>query len=314
MTSTIALTGATGFIGGVIARAGGARGWRIRALVRPASLKKTRSGPLAGQDIEWVEGSLTDGTALDALVSGADGVIHCAGAVRGARWADFEPVNVSGTQRLAEAAARTGVPRFLLLSSLAAREPALSDYALSKRRAEEALARAAGSMSWAALRPPAVYGPGDQEMRPLFEWVGRGLAPILGAATARFSLIYVGDLASAALDWVAAADPGGRTYELHDGHEQGYGWEEVVAVAESLAGRRARRLRVPGGLLAALGAANQGLARRLGYAPMLTPGKVRELRHPDWVCDNAVFAQATGWQPRTSLEQALRHTMDWGGA
>jgi hypothetical protein len=42
---------------------------------------------------------------------------------------------------------------------------------------------------------------------------------------------------------------------------------------------------------------------------MLTPGKVRELRHPDWVCDNAALTAATGWAPAVGLDEGLRRTL-----
>ncbi len=45
--------------------------------------------------------------------------------------------------------------------------------------------------------------------------------------------------------------------------------------------------------------------RLLGYAPMLTPGKLREISHPDWLCDSHDFAEATGWRAAVVLEQGL---------
>ena len=54
---------------------------------------------------------------------------------------------------------------------------------------------------------------------------------------------------------------------------------------------------------------NQIAASLIGYAPMFTPGKVRELRHPDWVCDNSVFCQAANWKPTMCLEEGLRATL-----
>jgi nucleoside-diphosphate-sugar epimerase len=148
----------------------------------------------------------------------------------------------------------------------------------------------------------------------LFEWLGRGIAPILGADNARFSLIYVDDLAAAAAAWLEIGDRGRRTYEVHDGRTGGYGWTDVIAIAQRLTGRRVRRARIPGELLRVMGWSNRRLAQGFGYAPMLTPGKVRELRHPDWVCDNTAFTGATGWQPCFSLAQALPQTMGWDTA
>ncbi len=50
-------------------------------------------------------------------------------------------------------------------------------------------------------------------------------------------------------------------------------------------------------------------ARMSGKAPMLTPGKVNELTHPDWVADNGTFALDSGWAPRIALEEGLRRTL-----
>ena len=122
MRGVIALTGATGFIGSAIARKLVKEGWRVRALIR-APLRRAR---LEGISIQWVHGTLEDIEHLDSLVGDADAVIHCAGAVRGITDADFCPVNVEAVSRLAQIAAiRSPPPRFLLISSLAAREPNL---------------------------------------------------------------------------------------------------------------------------------------------------------------------------------------------
>jgi hypothetical protein len=50
---------------------------------------------------------------------------------------------------------------------------------------------------------------------------------------------------------------------------------------------------------------NLTAAQMLGYAPMLTPGKIREITHPDWLCDNHEITQVTGWQPAFGLERGL---------
>jgi len=129
MRGVIALTGATGFIGSAIARKLVKEGWRVRALIR-APLRRTR---LEGVSIEWVHGTLENIEHLESLVSDAHAVVHCAGAVRGITDADFYDVNVEAVSRLAQIAAlRSPAPRFLSISSLAAREPNLSAYAASK--------------------------------------------------------------------------------------------------------------------------------------------------------------------------------------
>jgi nucleoside-diphosphate-sugar epimerase len=303
----IALTGATGFIGtALLSRLTGA-GWRVRALYRRRSGRSPDSFP----DVEWVPGDLQDERALDALVAGAHAVIHCAGTVRGASRADFESTNAEGAGRIAGAAAGLApAPRFLLLSSLAARAPELSHYAASKWHGECALKAAAKDMRWTILRPPAVFGPGDREMAPLFRCMARGFAPVPAHANGRFSLIHVDDLASAVLRWLAADTGYGRTFELDDGRPGGYDWATVLALAGRAFGRTSpvRRVQIPVALLRLAALANLGAARLLGYAPMLTPGKVREITHTDWVCDSHTFADATGWRPAIGLESGLAQT------
>jgi nucleoside-diphosphate-sugar epimerase len=240
-------------------------------------------------------------------------VVHCAGAVRGATAADFNAVNVDGLERLVRAVlCLSPRPRFLSLSSLAARAPELSYYAASKRQGELALAAMAEDMEWVALRPPAVYGPGDKEMLPLFQWMGRGIAPVLGEPYARVSLLYVEDLCAAVLSWLNAGSCRCGVYELNDTQTGGYSWDEFIAKVSTLRARRIIRLSLPAALLKSIALMNVAVARLIGYAPMLTPGKVRELRHPDWVADNSELTAAIGWQPVFSLEQGLRRTMGWG--
>ena len=305
---TVALTGATGFIGGVVARLLPAAGWRVRALIRPGAASQA----LTELDLHWVEGSLEDSDSLRRLVTGVYAVIHCAGAVRGRNQAQFNRVNVEGVARLVQAARdQLSVPRFLLLSSLAAREPSLSPYAASKREGERVLLEQAGEMPWLVLRPPAVYGPGDRELLPLWRAMGRGIAPVLGATGARLSLLYVDDLAAAVLQWLGSGGCAPGIFELHDGRPGGYTWDEVVDSAAQLYGRSIRRIPVAAPLLRVLAAVNLLAAGLGGYAPMLTLGKVRELRHPDWVCDNTALSRALSWTPRVTLEAGLRRTLGW---
>lgn len=302
--SLIALTGATGFIGArLLSRLTGA-GWRVRALYRQRRGRILESIP----GVEWVQGDLQDSHAVEALVSGTHAVVHCAGTVRGARRSDFDNVNAEGAGRIAAAAAGLApAPRFLLMSSLAARMPELSHYAASKLRGENAVKAAAKDLRWTILRPPAVFGPGDRELAPLFRCIARGFAPVPAHAKGRFSLIHVDDLASAVLGWLAADTGYGRVFELDDGRPGGYDWDTVLILAGRALGRvrPVRQVSIPVPLLRVAAWANLGAASVLGYAPMLTPGKVREITHPDWVCDSHDFADATGWRPVIGLESGL---------
>jgi nucleoside-diphosphate-sugar epimerase len=236
-------------------------------------------------------------------------VVHCAGAVRGRDAGHFHAVNAQGVAGLVRAAETEapGTP-FLLVSSLAARRPDLSWYAASKRAGEDALVATAATLRWVVLRPPVVYGAADREVRPLLRWMARGLAPVLGPRGARFSLVHVDDLAEAALR-LLDGEQTGRTFEVHDGREGGYSWADVADTVERVVGRRVVRVPVPAAALHVAAHLALAVARLGGRPPILTPGKVREVTHPDWICDNAALTRATGWRPRVSILEGLTRTL-----
>jgi nucleoside-diphosphate-sugar epimerase len=302
MSRSAALTGATGFIGGNLAHRLKAAGWNVRALRRPGS----QTSHTAGAVDRWVGGSLEDIESLRSLARGVDLVVHCAGAVRGTTQSQFNRTNAEGVARLVQAACEQHrLPRFLFISSLAARSPELSPYAASKREGEAALAKHARGMQWVALRPPAVYGSGDREMRLLFRLAARGVVPVIGSDRARFSMLSVDDLASVVIRLAECREWRARVFEVHDGHPNGYTWREVIAIIGRITGRRIVGVKIPATLLKPVAGANLALARIFGYAPMITPGKIRELTHTNWVCDNTAIEQATGWQPSVSLQEGF---------
>lgn len=309
MTRIVAVTGATGFIGRTLVRSLLAQGWEVRALRRSSRSREPTSDP----SLQWISGDLASEDSLAQLVRGAQAVIHCAGAVRGMTQDQFDRVNEEGVRHIAQAILKQPhPPRLIALSSLAAREPTLSHYAASKRKGEAVLYEMQDRLDWLALRPPAVYGPGDRELLPLFQWMARGLAILPGSRNARFSLIYVDDLVRAILCGLELPPGHGGVYELDDGKAGGYGWDDIVAAFASLRGSKVMKYYIPPWLLRRLGAINLRLARVAGYAPMLTPGKARELLHEDWVChETAPWLDISGWAPRVSLSEGLQNTLNF---
>lgn len=272
----------------------------MRALVRSPQ----KAHQLTAQGVAIVEGDLSTPAALEELVRGCDAVMHGAGAVRGSSQAAFDRVNVAGTAAIISAVkSQPTRPRLLLLSSLAASQPQLSWYAHSKREGEQRVQ--ATDLDWVIVRPPAVYGPGDKEMLPIFQWMGRGIAPVPGSAEARTSLIHVSDLVTAITACLLSPDTRHQTLSLSDGMANGYNWHEMANLAGAVWGRQVRLWRVPAWLLNSAARLNLCLARISGSAPMLTPPKLRELRHSNWLADNQAITAATGWTPLISLLQGL---------
>lgn len=304
-TGVIAVTGATGFIGGALVRALRACGWTVRALVR-------RDHPtLAAAGVETLHGSLSDPGSLRALATNADAVVHAAGATTAPSGRMFLEVNAAGTERVASAADGAGCRRFLLISSLAAREPQLSAYAASKRAGEQALARLASRLDTAIVRPPAVYGPGDRMTLPFFRQLARPRPLIPGRADARFSLLYVDDLAALIVRLLERQTWRGVTIEPDDGEPGGYDWPRVAEIAAAYFGRQSRPRFLPRALLRLPAIASQAAARLFGFAPVLTPGKLAELYHPDWVCRSGDDEAASDWRPDVRFDEGLARTWRW---
>ena len=156
----IALTGATGFIGQHLQRALLDAGCSVRALVRSRSL----ASPALAEGTQVVEADLGSETSMEEALDGVNQLIYAAGSVRGRVPEDFELANVTGVKVAAAVlASRQPGVRMLLISSLAASAPELSHYAASKRAGENAL-RDSALTGWTILRPPAVYGPREQDI------------------------------------------------------------------------------------------------------------------------------------------------------
>ncbi|MBL0715269.1 MAG: NAD-dependent epimerase/dehydratase family protein [Desulfosarcina sp.] len=310
MPRIIALTGATGFIGTAVIGRLLSAGFQVRALYRKTNTAKR----VQDKSVNWVPGRLEVLSSLGRLLTGAEAVIHCAGCVRGAEWRQFKQVNTDGVARMVRAIKKMHPsPRFLLLSSLAAREPRLSYYAASKRQGEEILKNAGGNLEWTILRPPAVYGPGDREIAPLLRLMRKGFAPQASSESAKFSMIYVDDLAAAIIAVIAQKVWPQSILELHDGRPDGYDWREVVQTVSRVVARPVYRVKVPYLLIRSAAVINVWASRIMGWAPMLSPGKVRELGHEDWTCDNEAIIRETGWRPSTSLEEGMRKTLVYLG-
>ena len=250
---------------------------------------------------------LNDVSALADALQGADAVAHLAGTVRGRRYRDFRAANVDAVASLCQAIDRQSPPPpLLLMSSLAAMRPELSHYAASKRAGEEML-NAWPHLDCTVLRPPAVYGPGDRELRALFLWMRRGLVLIPGNPRQRLALLHADDLADAVLAWLR--DPSRcrqGNFAIDDGAPGGYDWP---AIAQAAGARKPRLLVAPASLVKAAACLNLGLAQLFRYAPMLTPGKARELMQDAWVGgDGGAFGALTGWRPQYDLARGLEQT------
>lgn len=292
----LAVTGATGFVGGRLLDRALAAGHEIRALTRRPQPERT--------GVRWVEGALDRADSLDRLLEGADAVIHIAGVINARDAAGFEAGNVNGTAAVIAAAEKVGARRFVHVSSLAAREPKLSIYGATKAGSEALVA--ASSIPSAIVRPPAVYGPGDRETLELFKMARRGF--VLLPPEGRISLIHVDDLGRLLLALADPAAPKGLLIEPDDGRHRGWGHAEFGKALGRALGRRVVTLSTPRPILNFCAGIDR-LVRR--DRAKLTADRVAYFCHPDWMVDPGRGAPEGLWKPQIETEQGLRDTAAW---
>lgn len=215
----IALTGATGFIGRHLLRSLSAQGYRVRVLLRrPVEVPEGASGAVVGD--------LSRPMNMAAALAGVDAVVHSAGlahAMSGTPEDDYRSSNTEATRRLAEAALRARVRRFVFLSSIRAQtgvsaagilteaDPArpTDAYGRSKLAAEEALAGT--GLDWVALRPVLVYGAGVKGNMAALLQLARTPYPLpLANLDGRRSLVSVENLSAAVMTVLRHEGPLGR--------------------------------------------------------------------------------------------------------
>lgn len=169
---TIAITGATGFVGRHVCRELLSRGHKVRALVRESSSVRSALGP-DGAKVEQVVGDACEAEALARLVrrsSGepVDAFIHLIGIIREVRGdttdrpQTFERLHVGATHAAVDACRDAGVKRFLHMSALGAKPDGRAEYQRTKWEAEQYVRRAFGDgtdLDWTIFRPGLIHGP-----------------------------------------------------------------------------------------------------------------------------------------------------------
>ena len=315
--TTVAITGATGFVGSNLVRSLISQGFDIIALVRPASSRQV----LDGLEVKWVEADITDpGTLRDAF-SGADWLIHAAGNLgqAGIPEKSYQKIHVDGTRNVLAAAA--GCSRILHISSPGVLGPITGPpadetaplapgnaYERSKAAAEEvALSFAREGAPVIIARPEFIYGPGDRHVLGLFQAVKRGRFFYIGGGHTNCHPTFIEDATDGLIRCLKNGALG-EIYHITGPHPVTFR-ELGRRIADTLEVRNPW-LSLPRSV-AWLGAlALETAARITGKeAPLSRSGVAffSENRRFSWEKAH----QALDFQPQYELQDGLRLTVDW---
>jgi len=315
------VTGATGFIGGHVARLLRERGADVVALVRSPD----KAGALRSLGCELIEGDLSSEAAIRRGAEGANAVFHVGAVYKvgipKSEHAAMHEANVRGTERVLDAAIDAGVQRIVYVSTCAVfgntgGEVVDETYRRSGRDftsyydetkflahevAEDRIAKGAPIV---IVQPGGVYGPDDHsELGNVIDQVARGKLPAKVFPEGGFMLCHVEDIATGIL---LAHDKGevGEAYVL-SGDKSTLG--EVVDQVAALAGRKPPRFTMPAGVLKVSAPLGPIVGPLLGFPPNLRELIKTSHNVTYWATDAKARSQL-GFQTR-DLETGLRETI-----
>lgn len=312
-----AMTGATGFLGEVLARQLTDAGHDVIALVRDPA----RADRLKELGVELVEGDLDDTAALDRLLEGADGFFHVAGWFRlGRREHDrLRRANVDGTRNALEAAKRAGVPRTVYTSTLAVNSDTggravaedyrftgthITEYDRTKAAGHDiALEYAAAGLPLVIVQPSVVFGPRDVNS-PVGQITRQLVAgrTVLGPRGGGAAFVHVEDVARG---HVLAMEQG-RTGESYHLAGPNLGYEELFARVRELAGR-GRVVLLPPGVIRVVATLTAPVEKLLPVPQTMTADSARA-GMSTYYGDATKAEQELGWSARP-IDDGLAETV-----
>ena len=314
------VTGASGLVGGRLAGLLCRQGYDVRCLVRRTS----RTAHLRALPLEYVYGDVLDAATLPAAVRDVDWVLHVAGATRARDADEFVRVNAGGAEHLLRACvdASRRPAAIVVVSSLAAAGPTrdghpiredeepwpISAYGRSKAHAEAMVQAVGEGLAISIVRPPAVYGPGDRELLPLFRLAKLGIAPRL-ARRHLLSLVHVDDLALGIVAAAQGARPGGRVYHL--AHPEIVELGDLLALMASTWRGRVWRVTVPRSVIAIAAELSQLEGRLCDRPNVFDVDKGLDLAQRGWVCSVERARSELGFVAPTDARSGIPATAEW---
>lgn len=313
------VTGGTGFIGShLVDRLIGLDDFsEIRCLIR------NNEKWLKGKPFVRIKGDLDDLSVLKKAVEDVDVVFHLAGRVKAPTYEEFEYANVDATENLLRTAQKEGVPKMVVLSSLAAVGPSengpvdegvpmnpVSAYGRSKMKMEQMIQKSADdSGSITILRPPAVYGPREDQIYSFFKMVDKHICPIIGDGEhPKVSMVYVEDVVQGILKAAQHNKPGVSTYFITG--DEIYSWNQIRGTASKVLGKKTIPIYVKPKYVKKIAGTLEKAGSFFGIYPVLNREKAKELIL-EWTCTSEKAKRELGYDPVFTLGEGISRTIHW---
>jgi nucleoside-diphosphate-sugar epimerase len=225
MSQRCLLTGASGYLGGLIAKKLAASGWDVVAMTRNPKL-----GEIAfklGEDID------------PAALAGADALIHCAYDFAPVEWDDIAAINIEGAERLLRAAKQAGVKHIVLISTISAFNGCKSKYGLAKLAIESA-GREVGAC---IIRPGLIYGasPGAMFGRLVKQVRAASIMPMPGDGRQMMYTVHEDDLTQAILNGLSRTPAPPVTVA----HDSPIAFRDIMSAIGAKLGRKVTAIPIP---------------------------------------------------------------------
>lgn len=312
------VTGGTGFIGShLVDYLIGSQYVDVNCLVRKDEKW------LKGKAFTRTIGNINDIEALKKGMKGADVVFHLAALVKAPNWQMFKTANIDAVEDIVRLAQKMKIPKVVILSSLAAAGPSngtpktesdslhpVSFYGKSKKIMEERIAEiATENDSISIIRPPAVYGPREENIFGFFRAANRGICPIIGNGKhPQISMIHVSDLVEGI--WLASRYKHKSVETFFISSDEYYNWNRIKAATAKALGRKLYSLNIKPGLVYRIGALTETIGKLFGKYPILNKDKAVELSL-EWTCSIEKAQKLLGFNPKFDIESGIEHTINW---
>lgn len=277
---------------------------------------------LKGKPVTKVKGDLHSVKAIRNSLSDVDVIFHIAAIVMAPTQKEFDLANVDATENLIRIAEKENVKKIVILSSLAASGPSngtpkteddfmnpVSMYGRSKKKMEESVHRlVTGDMSVTILRPPAVFGPREDQIYTLFKMMNNRITPMVGNGfEPKLSLVYVKDVVQAIIKAAKKTDPGVSTYFVSSDITC---WNEIKQITEIILGKSTVQIKLKPNWVKKIAGLIETTATFFGTYPVVNREKANEMIL-EWTCSYDKARKELNYKPEYTLEEGISRTLNW---